>query len=197
MEHLLCFSSKKSFFCALKGRGICGTLWKGETKGDPQGIKRSTKKVWMLGFRLLWKVLWKTLLENHLATGRLKEWACHSPWKLREVEKRKAVELEKTVWMNPANRDSPRYTSAVRVRIGQGDKREGDDSQRKEGCARLRQRPFPMPRWFSGRTTTLRVANGESSLFSYAKAHYPGLELRVNWAPHYALLRAQHPVNRK
>lgn len=43
--------------------------------------------------------------------------------------------------MNPAKRDSPGYTSGVRIRISQGDKRKGDDSQRKEGCAHLEPGP--------------------------------------------------------
>lgn len=51
---------------------------------------------------------------------------------------------------------------------------------------------LPMPRCFTGIMTRLRAALGEASLSSCVEAHFPALELRVNWAPH-DFLRAQHP----
>ena len=50
----------------------------------------------------------------------------------------------------------------------------------------------PMPSWFTG-GTRLRAAIREAFISSYAEAHYPALELRMNWAANYALLRTQHP----
>lgn len=49
-----------------------------------------------------------------------------------------------------------------------------------------------MPSYFTGRTARVRAGIRDESLSSHAEAHYATLELRVNRAPHYALLRVQH-----
>ena len=71
--------------------------------------------------------------------------------------------------------------------MSQGVKREGDNSQRK-GVLMSNRGCEPMPSWFTGQTR-LRAVIGEAFLSSYAKAHYPALELRVNWAAYDASLR--------